>query len=1816
MQKKYFNFQPKGINTNMSFKFQSNEYATYMKNIRLTEDNNGVLSLQFEKGNTKLLDISGTPIGVCILNKYLIIFTHSTRLEGTEIFSTTDNIYRIEIREDTLNKELLFSGNLNFDTNHPIETLGVYENENIQKVYFIDGKNQARVINIVYTYRDRIDKYENKNIPISLIDKSFDFVAELQLQEHIVISKILGNGSFPQGTIQYVFSYYNKNGRQSNLFYQSPLQYLSYASGVSPEDKVNCSFKLKIYNPDKQFDYLRIYSIIRTSQDATPTVKRVVDLSISDTNKNKTSLSKVSTLNTGSNLDDFGKTMEVTNIAKFEQIDNYNNGLYVQGAVCYGKYLFQAYIGGKFIDIIDLETNQKQALLTINIDVNTRAYHGNVLSFGKDIAPGSNFPYLYYSCENNSNPQILVIKITSSNADSNQWTGELVQTIYLPESNGGNSQNGSTDISTTFKHYYQNGCIDTENNCIWVSGYTMESFNSNIGAYDNNKLIYRKYELPSVSEKKVYFSYNNVLDSFILPFKKGTQGMVIRNNKLYQCFGYDKGDVYDEFLDCINLSTKQIFHSYQFPKTQLAGLGEELESPYIYKNNLYLSATVNSWRYYTLWSISFNGGGDIIVPPEPPIPEEKADISFIDNGSIGDIIDPTELLYLGGNTICPNTFEQKDGTLFLGNYEIKNNDLTKEQVTNLAALLHDKISFKEISTSINTNIDYYNYEGLLLSEDIAGFKYLEYYGIAIQFQNINGRFSSPIYLGSIRNYIPSKIIQNGTSIKSKRAIITCNFVTGEISKIIDLNIWKKARLLMVKSDNSLRTIQCQGIVSPTVFNYSDRYNNAAFAMADWKMSPIGHNCKPLTSNAYTDCEIQNISFSRSPFSNSYKGNVRDLTLKYWHIPIASYQPECYYAAMYDSGKLAKSFAREAPQSYSRTLEMINEAYPDLTKDILKAAIPVEEWRKYNQDNLGSHVFNNIGNPLYKDYLDNFSECFARDESIVTFNSPDIEEQANNINVYNTKFRIIGVLESKPLFANFLVQGENLNDPSLGEIKIKQFDKLYSSLLWRDMDSSWDNLGSYDVNKDWLFATYLWHRETSFSDNGIEKKNSDGNSRKVWSKPLKKIISNTRICNTLYLKDSINYLSEIEEDKKFNYYDINLNECKVITTNNDSLYTIKSNQDSFYGKEKLTYYSDVNKLFPTHIEYNIRGVSYTGGNLLNYIETDSYSNVKVDNKIVTSKDPIRIKYKETPHAILNFATDNNQVVTLPKPFETISITPQAKYFVFWNAVDRGSTTLNQRSYYKDSYLFKDWMDENSSTFATTQNPYTGDNIKSFLNSEYSNINVNRYDYYYLAELYTTNNSPYETYTGNKDIISQYSFISIGEPIDLEESVTLTGKYGDTYYQRWDCLKTFPYSTDDKNQYIDITSFFVESRINLDGRYDKQRGLKYNLGVLNTNFNLINKSYTQRNNFFNYRQIEDEGVNNFPNQITISKTKVLGEDVDSWTNITLASVFDLDGDKGKLNAIRKINNDLYCFQDNGISRLLYNSRVQVNTSDGVPIEIANSAKLQDKQYLSDSIGCQNKWAIKSTSSGIYFIDNYNGGLYKLTSNGIESISNNKMKNYFSSLPIGEWSPNNITAKIDYDDITKDLYIITKDSSLAYNEFLGEFTSFYSYNPLYIVNLQDKSLQLQTERIQDSALSEDITNIWESYKGNYGSFYGSDKAEANVEFIANGDFDSDKVFETVELTTSDIAKINNWKADCYPFDTLEVSNEYQRGKNEASFTNVKKKFRTWRWQVPRNNKKNEDGVITNRDRIRNMWAKIRLSKNYNSPLSIYDINVAYYS
>lgn len=85
---------------------------------------------------------------------------------------------------------------------------------------------------------------------------------------------------------------------------------------------------------------------------------------------------------------------------------------------------------------------------------------------------------------------------------------------------------------------------------------------------------------------------------------------------------------------------------------------------------------------------------------------------------------------------------------------------------------------------------------------------------------------------------------------------------------------------------------------------------------------------------------------------------------------------------------------------------------------------------------------------------------------------------------------------------------------------------------------------------------------------------------------------------------------------------------------------------------------------------------------------------------------------------------------------------------------------------------------------------------------------------------------------------------GYAVDLrdEEPGSLTWIWGDTWYQRYDCMKTYAYTLEDQNSVIEIGSFPVETRVNIDGRYDTNRGQLSNIVAMPTNFNLINHVYS--------------------------------------------------------------------------------------------------------------------------------------------------------------------------------------------------------------------------------------------------------------------------------------------------------------------------------------------------------------------------------------
>ena len=177
---KQITLKTKGMQRDLSASAFNSEYSYENKNVRvMPTDESTLLSLVNEKG-TKPVNIlgigdslDGAVIGEAVIDNELIIFTTNPDLSDD---AEKDKIYKIWIEEE-VNGQLLFSGNLGFNINNPIETLSFYENGDIKKVYWVDGINQPRVINVAAS-SETISKWNNN---------SFNFVQSLKLQEDIIL---------------------------------------------------------------------------------------------------------------------------------------------------------------------------------------------------------------------------------------------------------------------------------------------------------------------------------------------------------------------------------------------------------------------------------------------------------------------------------------------------------------------------------------------------------------------------------------------------------------------------------------------------------------------------------------------------------------------------------------------------------------------------------------------------------------------------------------------------------------------------------------------------------------------------------------------------------------------------------------------------------------------------------------------------------------------------------------------------------------------------------------------------------------------------------------------------------------------------------------------------------------------------------------------------------------------------------------------------------------------------------------------------------------------------------------------------------------------------------------------------------------------------------------------------------------------------------------------------------------------------------------------------------------------------------------------
>lgn len=1116
--------------------------------------------------------------------------------------------------------------------------------------------------------------------------------------------------------------------------------------------------------------------------------------------------------------------------------------------------------------------------------------------------------------------------------------------------------------------------------------------------------------------------------------------------------------------------------------------------------------------------------------------EEGIDkISFIDTGTIGDDVDPTELLYKGGETVTAQTIEQKDNTLFLGNIT-----LNRPPVVNIDKSLI-RLNGEGQSRTFYPNLvsdSGYIYANQLTSYKdnsktqsvpCGGFKSGDTYRCGVQFQYKTGKWSDPVFIDDI------KVWNSFPNYKEKTNLVTVPIIKGIIPASVSVYLiskgYVKARAVVVFPDMQDRTILCQGVVCPTLYTENHRADKDLYAQSSWYFRPYIKDTNNLILNesVFTPC---------------------------WSSSVA-------YTSRYISA------GRDSDTSYSA----------------------------YNPAKIRSVE-------IQGDY-DNVNK-FRTDTNFVTFHSPDIvfDDSFHSLEFTDVQWRPRGYSMFTNTLSDIDIQTESPTiSSSAGGFCHKSFTSegsygINAGLFYEDclVDDDDDKYRVYPDEKcpvKWM--VYPWHRSGSLNNDASRPANSGTRSAVL----KKKVISNLRFAKTIWGDYDI---TEDEEYKNF--------EASPRLFSSDQVSIIKAGDNIYKGNIDTL-------LMPDNLDGNYFAFGATPGAVYKTYTTPGLSMGGYKDKTETTSITKQVGWSQELTAY-NITT----------PFNCTG------WWKTYGAYDGNETTEN----YKNKPYF--WNADSSIWSPVSTNVNTGNrnqglvvskeqvrmkykstdhlvcNSKSW-GDDYKSEDAN----YSLPIIEIVRPNIANRFGGkSSDALKSNLWLPCGEAVMLSTSkdVDYYYEYGDTYYQRWDCLKTYPFTTEDINQIVEIGSFMLETRVNIDGRYDRNRGQLNNTNMSPTNFNLYNPIYSQKDNFFNYRILDEDyyRIDTFPNQITWTKEKSPAADVDDWTSVTLASTYNMDGSKGKINALKVWNDRIYCFQDNCISNILFNSRVQIPVSEGVPIEVGNSYKMDGKSIISDGLGSINKYSICSTPSALYFIDSVGKHLQAISGQGISDLSlQRNMVNWIKGLNNNLSTPVLYNTRLFYDKNNFDIYIMTGDKSLCYNEALSQFISFYDYNSLPVMF-----------NITDSFYCINKGQIYKMFAGEFNNVFGEYKP-FGFKFVSNGHNGQenlstfDKIFSNLDYRADRWEdKVEGTLTNKSPFNVVQVENEYQdTGLKELTWNSIgtsilKRKFRIWRVTIPRDK-------THKMDRIRSPWSRIYLgfdpSKEdaKNNPIEFHDISVQFY-
>jgi len=309
MNTKTTKYSPKGINRDVNAEKHPFQYLYSASNIRFMTTSEQITGgMAFEKGNELVLDIPDVTISrdnntITLSNGDVYSYTNGTEIDSDTsipLTSTTQQIIGYTVTRDSVvlfttddagmdivwtvsntdySITLKYLRNLGFSTSSPIQAIFNYENENIQKIYWVNGEQQIRFLNLEY---ESIDGNEPL---LDMPATSANFVGVIDFSQP-TITDVVGGGTHTAGMIQYTYNLFRLNSSQTKIAPLSEIIPLDKGDGLGGgdlDDVVGAAPIVQIDDIDTTYTHIKVYAIKYTSLDATPSVSLIEEREIDGT---------------------------------------------------------------------------------------------------------------------------------------------------------------------------------------------------------------------------------------------------------------------------------------------------------------------------------------------------------------------------------------------------------------------------------------------------------------------------------------------------------------------------------------------------------------------------------------------------------------------------------------------------------------------------------------------------------------------------------------------------------------------------------------------------------------------------------------------------------------------------------------------------------------------------------------------------------------------------------------------------------------------------------------------------------------------------------------------------------------------------------------------------------------------------------------------------------------------------------------------------------------------------------------------------------------------------------------------------------------------------------------------------------------------------------------------------------------------------------------------------------------------------------------------------------------------------------------------